>query len=123
RLTRSKNFIWNKWNTEILSTLHPPLGKGGIETATIAQDKAGSWWVAADFGDKVCVWNADYSANDWTEPFVLSEGINQDDISLISVLPEGVGVIWSDQNSQSVRMRVHLDGDAPETWSEVIIID
>ncbi len=124
RLTRRKNlFFWNKWRTEILATLYPPLGEGKIETATIAQDKAGDWWIAADFEDKVCVWNADASADNWSDPFILSEGINPDDICLITVLPEGVGVIWSDQNAEAVRMRVHLDGARPKAWGEVITIE
>lgn len=123
RLTQKKLFFWDKWHTEILATLRPPVGEGEIETATIAQDKAGSWWVAADFGDKVVVWHAGSDCYEWSDPIVLSEGIDEDDISLVTVLPEGVGVIWSDQNTESVRMRIHLDGDPFESWSKIVTID
>ncbi|WP_158860280.1 hypothetical protein [Lunatibacter salilacus] len=123
RLIERRIFFRKTWDAEILARLHPPVGEGEIETATIAQDKAGNWWVAADFGDKVCVWNADQNCHIWSSPIVLADGINDDDISLIAVMPEGIGVVWSDQNRQSVRMRIHLDGDSIEDWSEIVTIE
>ena len=111
-----------KWQAQILGQLYPqPLAP--IETATIARDDAGNWWVAATANSKVYVWFSDRSGKNWLSPVVLAEGIDADDICTITPLKEGVGVIWSDQIRDEVSMRVHNNDDLPENWKEKEIID
>ncbi len=112
-----------KWSARILATLHPPYGSDAMETATIAQDRKGRWWVTADTGGKVCVWNASPGGKRWSEPYILAEGIDKDDICSFAVLPEGIAVIWSDQAGEAVRMRIHRDGSPAGHWDEAITID
>jgi hypothetical protein len=111
----------NKWTGAVLAGL-TPVTKDEIETATIVQDRSGHWWVAADAGDKICVWGS-ADGRQWTKAYDLAGGINKDDISTLAVLPEGIGVIWSDQNADAVKMRTHKDGRPAESWSEIIVID
>ncbi len=94
-----------------------------METATIAQDKAGHWWVAAVAGGKVYAWSASPKAKKWSRSHLLAEDLTKDDICVITELPEGVGVIWSDQNTEAVKMRVHLTGQAPAEWEQEVVIE
>lgn len=118
RLEKQKN----KWRGTRLANLTSITGKDEIETATIIQDRSGHWWVAADAGSKICVWESP-DGKQWTKAFLLAEGINKDDISTLTVLPKGIAVIWSDQNEDAVKIREHQDDQPVENWSAVTLID
>ena len=92
-----------------------------LETATITQDSKNQFWVCADLNEKIMVWHS-YNGNDWSNPFTLADDINKDDISLIVGLKNQVSVIWSNQNTEAVMEKIHLDGDAPSQWSQPIIV-
>ncbi|MBD1262399.1 hypothetical protein HZY62_17505 [Maribacter polysiphoniae] len=92
-----------------------------IETATITQDSKNQFWVCADMNGKIMVWHSS-NGKDWSEPFTLADDINNDDISLIVTLKGQVSVIWSNQNTQSINERIHIDGDDPDQWSEPIVV-
>ena len=112
-----------RWVPEILATLNPPLPKDDIETATIVRDTKGRFWVASDAGDKICVWNTSEDEKKWSGPNVLAEHIYEDDISTITVLPDQqIGVIWSDQASDKVSIRVHKDASPSEKWEKEQIV-
>ncbi len=112
-----------RWKAKALAVLPPPFKDDPIETATIARDKRGRWWVAADAGGKVCVWNASPGGRRWSEPYILAEGIDKDDICSFAVLPEGVAVVWSDQAGEAVKMRIHRDSSPEGHWEEAVTID
>lgn len=92
-----------------------------LETATITQDSKNQFWVCADMNEKIMVWHSS-NGRDWSDPFVLADDINKDDISLIVTLKNQVSVIWSNQNTQSVIERIHIDGDDPDQWSGPIVV-
>ncbi|MCM4151538.1 hypothetical protein DHD05_08050 [Arenibacter sp. N53] len=92
-----------------------------IETATITQDSKNEYWVCADMNEKIMVWHSS-NGKDWSDSFTLADDINEDDISLIVSLKDQVSVIWSNQNTQSVNERIHIDGDAPNHWSAPVIV-
>ena len=92
-----------------------------LETATITQDSKGHFWICADINETIMVWNSS-NGKDWSEPFLLADDINKDDISLIVGLKKQVSVIWSNQNTQSIVERIHYDGDDLQQWSAPIIV-
>ena len=92
-----------------------------LETATITRDSKDQFWVCADVNQRIMVWHSK-EGRDWSEPFALAQDINKDDISLIVSLKNQVSVIWSNQNSQSIIERIHMDGEEPNNWSMPIIV-
>jgi hypothetical protein len=123
RLVKSMYNSKAQWNTQRLSILYPPEKKDVIETATIARDNVGRWWVAANSGENVCVWTAQETGENWEGPFILAESVGKDDICTIAVIPGGVAVMWSDQLEDAVKMRMHENGQPPEDWEQTIIIE
>ncbi len=111
------------WESRMLATLLPPNPESRIETATIAQDKAGRWWVAAVADGKVCVWRAARRARNWTNPILLAEGLDKDDICVVTELPEGVGVVWSNQTTETVVIRVHQADKPSAEWEPQTVIE
>lgn len=123
RLNSDKNADRITFRTKKLAELLPPSSETPIETATITRDPAGIWWVAATADKRVCVWSSASDGTQWSSAYVLAEGINEDDICVITPVPRGVGVIWSDQVTQSVKMRCHPTGFPIEKWDPDEIID
>ena len=123
RLIPKSNSSEIGWKTRVLAELVPPSADIPIETATIAQDGKGFWWVAATADMKVCVWSSSSNGKKWTPPIVLAEGIDKDDICVITPLPGGVGVIWSDQVRDAVCLRMHKDGHPVERWEDEEVIE
>ncbi len=54
---------------------------------------------------------------------MLADGLNTDDICTVTVLPGGVGVIWSNQESESINIRIHSNGNKVCDWGEIEIIE
>ncbi len=122
RLLRGESIADTPWKPSTLGTLLPPVPEDRIETATIAQDGVGTFWVAAVAGVKVCVWQSTGGMH-WSAPTVLAEGLALDDICVVTPLPDGdVGVIWSDQVREGFFMRVHAAGAPAEVWREEEVI-
>jgi hypothetical protein len=92
-----------------------------VETATITRDSKNQYWVCADVDQRIMVWHS-INGRDWPDPFMLADNINADDISLIVALKNQVSVIWSNQNTQSIIERIHIDGEEPNQWSAPIIV-
>ncbi len=113
----------SNWEFRFLDALYPPDNKASMETATISRDKEGQFWVAADAGDKICIWSSFQADGPWKGPYVLGSGIDDDDICLATTLPEGVGVIWSDQKHETVLIRIHENNQPFERWGDVITIE
>lgn len=90
----------------------------GVETATLDIDSQGRMWIASDEVDEVMVRYSDSPYSSWSAPISLVTGINTDDISVITALPNGtIGVLWSNQNTQRFGFRTHTDGASPTVWS------
>lgn len=106
------------WVGKALAVLALPEGRGGTMTATIARGEQGQWWVAADVGGSICVWNSK-DAIAWSQPTVLGDGIKKnEDLCLVTRLPGGIGVIWTDQIKDRVVIREHAHEWKPEAIIE-----
>ena len=101
------------------------------ETATIARDGTGTWWVAAPIGvaaansatatrgaRDVLVWHS-LDGVAWKQLHPLASGLSADDICVITPVRNGVGVAWSDQNRDQVMFRRHVDGRPAAVWEPV----
>ncbi|MBU2906480.1 hypothetical protein KO529_16910 [Arenibacter algicola] len=117
RYSRKSKQYEHQWK----ESLPIPQDCESLETATITRDSKNQFWVVADVNQRIMVWHSK-NGRDWSEPFTLAQDINKDDISLIVSLKNQVSVIWSNQNSQSIIERIHIDGEEPNNWSEPIIV-
>ena len=101
----------------------PPLKskEGGIETATIARDGRGRWWIAYNFRRDMFVRHSiGNAAGEWSEPIMVNKSkASDDDICAIVALPDSVGVLWSDQEQDAVYFRRHDDRAAPGSWRAI----
>jgi len=104
-------------------TTWPVPTDGEIETATITKDQTGRLWVAYDARQSVWVRAAtDPSGVRWTDPILLGRGTSDDDICAIARLCGGVGVVWSNQNSDSILFRFRRDAYSPDHWDQTEIV-
>jgi chitodextrinase len=93
------------------------ISPGSSESITIAKDSTGKLWATFTRQSQVWVTHSTTSDQTWTTPFrppVTDTAITSDDISSIITMRGKIGVIWSDQVSQSFRFVTHTDG-APDT--------
>lgn len=94
-----------------------------LETATIARDSRGRWWIACDRDQQITAfWTTDDEGLQWSSGFTLGTNTHRDDISTLVVLPDRVGVVWSDQVADAVYFREHLDGQPPADWGQTITV-
>jgi hypothetical protein len=89
------------------------------DSATIAKDSEGRLWVG--FTRSSGVWVTHTTSGDaaWAAPFepVPDMRVARNDVSAIIAFGGNVGIMWSDQTTDSFRFAVHRD-DAPEDdWS------
>jgi uncharacterized repeat protein (TIGR01451 family) len=89
------------------------------ETATIALDSTGEMWLATrTTAREIVVYHSPSPYSTWNGSITLETGVNNDDIEVITALPNGsVGVFWSNQNVQRFGFRYHVDGQPATTWS------
>ena len=107
------------WQAKVLRYLNIPQKSPHIETATIAKDATGVWWVAADVGGKaIYVWSSK-DAIHWSSAILMGENVSSDDISCIAALKRSVVVIWSDQRAEAVYSREHINGHPADDWSAI----
>jgi hypothetical protein len=112
---------WTERPNDVLIPLAPR-----SETATIDVAASGRMWLASDSGPdpenplakNVVVRWSDPPYAQWHGPRALAEGVNKDDICVVTAFPNGdVGVLWSNQDSQRFGFRLHRHGSSPENWS------
>jgi hypothetical protein len=93
---------------------------GSAETITMDQDNTGKIWATFETGNKIYViWTETSDHKTWnTSGYVLGQGTSSDDISAITVLPDGtIGVLWSDQGDRNFYFRTHKSGDPDTLWT------
>ena len=91
-----------------------------VETATLDIDSTGRMWIASDVQSTIEVRYADSGSQytNWSDPITVASGINTDDISSITSMPNGtIGVLWSNQNTKRFGFRMHVDGTSPDVWT------
>ena len=90
---------------------------GGSESITIAKDSTGKLWATFTRGNQVWITHSTTSDTTWVAPFnppVADPNVTSDDISSVITMRGKIGVMWSDQLSQSFRFVTHIDG-GPDT--------
>jgi hypothetical protein len=93
---------------------------GNDETATLTVDSTGRMWVASDVTSTIEVRYSDFPYLSFSSPITIGTGINSDDISVITSLPDGsVGLFWSNQNAKRFQFSRHVDGADATSWSPV----
>lgn len=99
--------------------LQPP--DEGIETATIARDGRGRWWIAYNWQREMFVRHSiGETTREWSKPIAVSTAkANADDICTIVALPGSVAVVWSDQDHDAVYFRQHDDAAPSEAWKPI----
>src|SRR4051794_2155228 len=95
------------------------INTAGSESISIAKDSTGKLWATFTRGSQIFVTHTTTSDSTWVTPFtppVSDVAIDPDDISSIVTMRGKIGVMWSDQQSQSFCFVTHTDG-APDTAS------
>ena len=101
-----------------LRSASSPITLPNSEIATIDIDSTGRMWLATESGTNLVVYHSDSPYSTWNRPLNLATGINDDDISVITALPNNtIGVLWSNQNTRRFGFCAHIDGTAPDVWS------
>ena len=103
------------------------LTTGAIEALVIDQDTLGRIWATWTVsngagGRQVMVTHSTVDTRTFTAPFVLpaigAANLDRDDISTLVAYNGKIGVMWSNQNEDSVYFASHLDGDPDGTWDQ-----
>ncbi len=90
------------------------------ESASLTIDSTGRMWLGSDVTSTIEVRYSDFPYLSFSGPITIGSGINSDDISVITSLPDGsVGLFWSNQNAKRFQFSRHVDGDDPTQWSPV----
>ncbi len=93
--------------------------EGKLETATLARDGRGEWWMAYGMGREMWVRR---SGQGWKNAEKVSAtAAMKDDICGIVAVGGGVGVIWSDQAADTVWFRWRKDG--AKDWGAIEAIE
>ena len=88
------------------------------ETATLDVDSTGRMWIASDATTSIEVRYSDAPYSNWSGPITVASGIDSDDISTITAMPNHtMGVLWSNQTTERFGFRTHRDGDPAGQWS------
>lgn len=95
-----------------------------IETATIARDGRGRWWIAYPWQERMWVRaTTGATAGQWSEPRALSDAADSDDLCAIFAMKDAVGVAWSDQRHDAIYFRWRQDAAPLDDWDDVEVVD
>lgn len=102
--------------------------KKSIESATIARDGTGTWWIAYDFQQAIWVRHSrDRSGSRWSDPIKLGgPKIAVDDISVMFAAAGSIGVMWGHQSGgddEAYYVTFHRDGSEGDKWTNVEILE
>lgn len=99
--------------------------QGKSEALTVAKDSTGQLWVTFVEDNKVMINHSNSSDTDWGEPFVLpvsnTTNLTDDDISAVVAFAGRIGVMWSNQNTNSIHFAVHRDGTPEHQWQSEVV--
>ncbi len=91
----------------------------GTETANMVIDGNGRMWATTTGTTQVYVYYSDYPYSTFSAKIQIGSGIKDDDISVITALPNEnkISVLWSNQTTKRFNFRTHTDGTDPTAWS------
>jgi len=123
RLVRfSYNPATNQWSRD--AGYPVTIGTGGVEAVVLANDSTGLIWVTYTQGSKV--WLTHSVAGDdrsWVPRYQLptlgtESNVDPDDISsIIAYDGDKIGVLWSNQRTQTMYWAAHIDGTPDQLWT------
>ena len=91
-----------------------------VETVTIATATVG-FWIAYPLdsakGQQVVVRKVSSDLARLGDKVVLADSLSRDDICAVTRTDNGVGVMWSNQNTDMLLWRLHLPGAPDTSWS------
>jgi hypothetical protein len=97
---------------------------GGMEAAVLDRDTTGTLWLTYTRDNSVYVAHSTTSDSAWTAPYALpatgASGIGADDISSVVAYSGRIGVMWSNQNAETMYFAHHRDGDGDRTWTSTV---
>ncbi len=101
------------------------LASSTIETVVMDKDTTGALWVTytdanASGGRNVFVTHSTVNDLTWVQPYILQSvgatNLTSDDISTLVAYNGNIGVMWSNQNDNTVYFATHQDGTADDLW-------
>jgi methionine-rich copper-binding protein CopC len=97
---------------------------GKTETLAVDKDSAGQLWITYTQGSKVYVNRSTSGDAAWGTPFVLpgTTNVGSDDISSLVAFQDKIGVLWSNQNTDTMYFSSHTAGTADTSWSAPLAI-
>ena len=101
------------------------LANSAIETVVMDKDSTGMLWVTYTdtngSGRKVLVTHTTSNDMTWVTPYTIqtygATTLSSDDISTLVAYNGKIGVMWSNQNEDSVYFASHVDGTADNLWT------
>ncbi|HEU5149440.1 MAG TPA: PKD domain-containing protein [Iamia sp.] len=91
------------------------------ETLVIDREPTGRLWATWVQGGQVMVAHSTTSDAAWSAPFALpvaGTSVSSDDISaIVAYRSDRIGVLWSNQDDETMSFAYHLNADPPGTWS------
>lgn len=102
----------------------------GEETLTLDRDSTGRLWVTYEASTKIFVAHTQGSDTSWSAPFVIpasgATGTSSDDISSVILFTDAtgpaIGVMWSNQKTNTDYFAVHRDGAPTSTWTTEVAL-
>jgi hypothetical protein len=98
----------------------------GTESAVIEKDSTGKLWIAYDPGNEIrVIWSTNPEHTSWNTMGMALASVDEDDIAAIVAFNNRIGVMWSNQRSDSDNFgfRLHVDGASDTTWGPVEIVE
>jgi hypothetical protein len=95
---------------------------GAVEAAVLDKDSGGRLWVTYTSGNTAFVAHTNGVDSVWGAPYALpvdhAADLDPDDISAIVSYAGRIGVMWSNQNTDTMYFASHVDGAGDTAWSE-----
>jgi hypothetical protein len=99
---------------------------GAVEAGVLDKDTTGKLWVTYTYentsgGRNVYVTHSTTNDKTWVTPYVLpvsgANNLNIDDISAVVAYNGRIGVMWSNQNADTMYFASHADGAPDSAWT------
>src|SRR5215211_5218850 len=97
-----------------------------VEVVVMEKDTLGKLWMTYTYdnpssGRSVYVSHTTTNDLTWITPYIIpltgANNLNSDDISAIVSFSDKIGVMWSNQDTDSMYFGIHNDGDLDSTWT------
>jgi hypothetical protein len=101
------------------------LNDSGVESVVLARDTIDRLWLAYVFEGRVWVRASEGDDHHWSETFtpaVDGTAVSADDIAAVVPFRDSIGLMWSNQNEDTVYFAAHRDQDPLDAWSPTEVV-